>query len=286
MSTALVKSDKSIGLSGKVAAPVILASDPPAKTSDTLFFVAFASAAEQNRPMTEDERLAKFMLEWLLELKCTYTKIFYGRIKLYYYDQIQGIMALRRWIASDFVVRIPKYTCIQRYLLNRVYWNTILKPKMSAWYFQTFVPRLVMKQMGRLEYGETETILNIRSPNTICEQIAGKKVSVVAGKALDVAMKVVTSGSADLGFNLGGLCEEMINITPEAQALLQATTFTPKTSFEASGKRKWGGDAGASKTLKKSKTSWGNKKSKAYGGDSGGRSNVNTVDVGFNMGDF
>jgi hypothetical protein len=111
-----------------------------------------------------DDRCAKFMGEWLLELKCPFSMVFYGRIKLIYYDQIIFIMALKGHKVSDFVVRITKYTVVQRYLFNRRYWSEILKPKMLHWYTTVFVPRLVWKQMGRLSFGETEVVLRLDAP--------------------------------------------------------------------------------------------------------------------------
>jgi len=78
-----------------------------------------------------------------------------------YYDQIQGIMALENLKCGDFVVRIAKYTCIQRYLFNQLYWTNLMKPKMIAWYTKVFVPKLVAKQMGKLEYGEIEPVLRL-----------------------------------------------------------------------------------------------------------------------------
>jgi len=181
------------------------------------------------QPDTQEDRCMKFVLErlfeWLLELKCPSTKLFYGRCKLYYYDQIQGIMGLKGFLASDFVVRIVKYTVVQRYMYNHMYWTTILKPKMLHWYMDTFVPRLVWKQMGKLEYGETEPILRITAPTN----------------------SKTTKATCSLGFNMGDLGDDTIFITPEAQTVLTATpkAYASSTSL---GKRKFNSNyKGASK---------------------------------------
>lgn len=133
---------------------------PP--TGMTVIPVTMQSKAEQLNKV--DDRCAKFMGEWLLEIKVPFSMVFYGRIKLIYYDQIIFIMALKGHKVSDFVVRIAKFSCIQRYLFNRKYWAEIFKPKMLHWYTKTFVPRLVWKQMGRLQFGETEVVMRLDAP--------------------------------------------------------------------------------------------------------------------------
>jgi hypothetical protein len=272
---------------------VCLASDAAEKSCNFLYFVG--APASKKELDSEELRCVKFMLEWLLELKCPFSKIFYGRIKLYYYDQIQGIMALRGYAASDFAVRIVKYTCIQRYLLNRSYWNGCLKPKMLHWYLSIFVPRLVWKQMGKLEYGETEPILRIRSPNTMRITSGASAAASKSGKG--GSSEIVGD---DLGFNLGDLSSDMITVTPEAQVLLATTA--PKKSFTAGGasgtsgggystkfggagaaggKRKWTGGRGGGGA-----GNWGAKKFKSDDDQGGGRAKVDKEELGFNMGDF
>lgn len=115
---------------------------------------------------------------FLMEIKCTYSRKFYGRIPLYYYDQITGAMALSRYIPEeilnnssgstglpfcDFVVMTPNYTCVQRYTFNETYWDNLLFPKMTEWYFQRYIPRVIMKDAGQLKEGHIDPVFDCNS---------------------------------------------------------------------------------------------------------------------------
>jgi hypothetical protein len=203
------------------------------------------------------DRCVKFLLKWLLELKCPYKKTFYGRIKLYYYDQITGIQGLENYLVSDFVVRIVKYTCIQRYVFNAPYWMNVLKPKMLHWYHKIFVPRLIWKQMGLLEKNETEPVLRIKSPSkTFKARIQG---STMGGAA--------EQDATALDFNLGEF-ENQIQVSADMR------TSTPAKQQLVGGKRTYDGKIAATTANKKPRTTIHARRAST------------AADLSFNMGDF
>ena len=102
-------------------------------------------------------------VRFLLEIKCPFKKSFYGKIPPYYYDQITGMMALLHLPFTDFVVKCPHSTNVQRYVFNSAYWEKELKPALDQFYFQQLLPRLVWKEQGKLENGELEPVIRISS---------------------------------------------------------------------------------------------------------------------------
>lgn len=65
---------------------------------------------------------------FLLEIKCPYSKKYYPQIPPYYYDQIQGIMALKNLPHCDFVVYLETEFRIQRFVYNQEYAEKTLLP--------------------------------------------------------------------------------------------------------------------------------------------------------------
>lgn len=107
------------------------------------------------------------------EIKVPARKGFYGKIPLYYYDQIQGQMFLKKYYSDlkgykdipqcDFIVATPEYTCIQTYEYNAKYVHEILLPKVMIWYNNYYLPALVLKRMGKLAHGEIEPVVRLDS---------------------------------------------------------------------------------------------------------------------------
>ena len=79
----------------------------------------------------------------------------------YYYDQIQGIMAINDWPWCDTVVYTPTRTEVIRFYANKVYWTTELLPALRSFYFDEFLPRLNMRISGRLTNGAIDPVMNI-----------------------------------------------------------------------------------------------------------------------------
>jgi len=69
----------------------------------------------------------------------------------YYFDQIQGTMAVtgREW--CDFVVWTPSQTQITRYYFDADYWNMSLLPALEKFYFNLLLPSLVTKENHGVE---------------------------------------------------------------------------------------------------------------------------------------
>eukprot|EP00465_Bigelowiella_longifila_P009556 CAMPEP_0185266878 /NCGR_PEP_ID=MMETSP1359-20130426/32609_1 /TAXON_ID=552665 /ORGANISM="Bigelowiella longifila, Strain CCMP242" /LENGTH=224 /DNA_ID=CAMNT_0027856931 /DNA_START=79 /DNA_END=753 /DNA_ORIENTATION=+ len=69
----------------------------------------------------------------------------------YYFDQIQGTMAVtgREW--CDFVVWTPSQTQITRYYFDEEYWKMSLLPALEKFYFNLLLPSLVTKENHGVE---------------------------------------------------------------------------------------------------------------------------------------
>jgi putative phage-type endonuclease len=78
----------------------------------------------------------------------------------YYMDQIQGIMGFLNdggfYKIEDafFVVWQQSQTWIMRVPFDKVYWTTVLYPKLHEWFFVKYLPALVHKHNGDLEPGQ------------------------------------------------------------------------------------------------------------------------------------
>jgi hypothetical protein len=98
------------------------------------------------------------------EIKCPATQLLYSRsgkhgkygFPEYYYDQIQGIMAINHWPWCDTVVYTPRETQVIRFPANEEYWATQLFPALRAFYFDDFLPRVALRMQGRLKRGEID----------------------------------------------------------------------------------------------------------------------------------
>ena len=89
----------------------------------------------------------------LLEIKCPASKRLYpgNGIPKYYMDQIQGTMGNLGLPWCDFVVWTPTKTKIQRVPFCGKYWDEILLPKLTSFYFDMYVPAAVKKENGDLD---------------------------------------------------------------------------------------------------------------------------------------
>jgi hypothetical protein len=75
-------------------------------------------------------------------------------VPVYYYAQIQGTMGNLQLSWCDFVVWTPSGTQITRVPFDPVFWNDQLLPKVSHFYFETYVPLAIRKQKGLLATGK------------------------------------------------------------------------------------------------------------------------------------
>lgn len=103
------------------------------------------------------------------EIKCPATGKLYcedpkhaatGGFPHYYYDQIQGIMALNNWPFCDVVVYTPTVTTVQRFPADLAYWAELLDT-LRMFYFDMFVPRLNARLAGRIKPGDIDEIMSI-----------------------------------------------------------------------------------------------------------------------------
>jgi putative phage-type endonuclease len=99
---------------------------------------------------------------YLLEIKCPFTKKLYPHIPHYYFDQIQGIMAILKLPFCDFVVWTPEVTQVRRYNFDPSYWKEVLYPRLRTFYFQEYLPRLILKEEGLLREGELEIAIQVK----------------------------------------------------------------------------------------------------------------------------
>lgn len=94
----------------------------------------------------------------LLEIKCPFTKKLYPRIKMYYYDQIQFGMWMMNCAFCDFVVYTPNLTSIERFAYDEDYVQNFLVPRAQAFYFQKYLPLLLLKTRGALAQNRCDLI--------------------------------------------------------------------------------------------------------------------------------
>jgi len=100
-------------------------------------------------------------IRFLLEIKCPFSKKFYPHIPHYYYDQIQSIMAILQLPYCDFVVWTYDKTQIKRYNFDPEYWKKVLFPRLENYFMNEYLPRLILKDEGKLQKGELEPTIHI-----------------------------------------------------------------------------------------------------------------------------
>jgi putative phage-type endonuclease len=108
----------------------------------------------------------KGLFRWLLEIKCPFARKFYPTVPHYYYDQIQGIMGVLHLPYADFVVWTPERTQIRRYAFDPDYWSKVLFPRLEDFYMNNYLPRLIMKENGKLKEGELEPTVYVETPKS------------------------------------------------------------------------------------------------------------------------
>jgi hypothetical protein len=86
-----------------------------------------------------------------------------GGFPHYYYDQIQGAMALNGWPWCDVVVHTGAATQVKRFPANPMYWHGVLLPALRQFYFGEFVPRLTARLRGHIRRGHTDPELVLPS---------------------------------------------------------------------------------------------------------------------------
>jgi hypothetical protein len=95
------------------------------------------------------------LLEFLLEIKCPFSMksqlSFYDHcIPVYYYDQIQGTMGLQTLPFCHFVIWTPSHTRIAQYNFDVNYWISYLSPQLDFFYFNYYLPNMLLKRQGKL----------------------------------------------------------------------------------------------------------------------------------------
>ena len=96
------------------------------------------------------------------EIKCPATGVLYAEsgkhaehgFPVYYYDQIQGQMALNNLPWCDVVVYTPARTHVTRFYRNHAYWDNEMFPALKHFYFNVFLPTLRLRVCGMLKPGE------------------------------------------------------------------------------------------------------------------------------------
>ena len=104
---------------------------------------------------------------FLLEIKCPFSRKFYDIIPHYYFDQIQGLMAILNLPWCDFIVYTPERTQIKRYMFDMVYWKTVLYPKLENFYMNEYLPRMILKERGLLHPGQIDIEVELPTEQTI-----------------------------------------------------------------------------------------------------------------------
>jgi hypothetical protein len=105
------------------------------------------------------------------EIKCPAAKVkmFYSEnpkhaiygFPVYYFDQIQGAMAINSWPWCDVVVYNPTRTQVTRFYRDQVYWEKTLFPKLHHFYFNLFLPLVQRRINNTLQH---HSILPIVQP--------------------------------------------------------------------------------------------------------------------------
>lgn len=99
---------------------------------------------------------------WLGEIKCPFPNRTTGEAKIYediphyYYDQIQGLMAIADLPFCDFVVWTRQYTEISRFDFDREYFGKFLFPSLQSFYIKHLLGRYILKRKGALVKGSVD----------------------------------------------------------------------------------------------------------------------------------
>lgn len=104
--------------------------------------------------MSPDGVFVEKGIRGLLEIKCPFRKKFYGRIPMYYYDQIQFGMWVLKCKFCDFVVYTPTQTKIERFTYNAGYVEEFLIERVDRFYFNRYMPLFLLQEMNMLQEGE------------------------------------------------------------------------------------------------------------------------------------
>lgn len=97
------------------------------------------------------EHPTQYPHNFLLEIKCPFRKRLYGPIPPYYYAQIQGCMELLELPYCHFYVWTPTKASTDCYPRNARYWKEFLMPRLCDFYFEKFMPAVVMQSMDLLD---------------------------------------------------------------------------------------------------------------------------------------
>lgn len=141
------------------------------------YIIVHASGAQTfiddcSRKMVASEDTTSTSLETVVgcgEIKCPATLKLYSRnakhakyaFPEYYYDQIQGVMAINGWPWCDTVVYTPLETEVIRFYANAEYWSKTLFPALRSFYFDEFLPRLQLRCQGKLPRGAVDPVMVI-----------------------------------------------------------------------------------------------------------------------------
>lgn len=82
----------------------------------------------------------------------------YG-VPVYYYDQIQGVMAITERPWCDMVVFTPTATEVTRFYFDATYWRTELQPALWKFYSTQFLPRAELRARGIIKNGALDPAL-------------------------------------------------------------------------------------------------------------------------------
>jgi putative phage-type endonuclease len=92
-----------------------------------------------------------------IEIKCPFSKRVYPSIPPMYMCQMQGIMGFLKLPWCDFVVWTPDDFSIERVPFDKPFFDDMVQ-EMKEFYHSKFIPRLELKEAGKLEYGEIDVI--------------------------------------------------------------------------------------------------------------------------------
>ena len=104
---------------------------------------------------------------WVGEIKCPFpgrngsSGKLYGDIPHYYYDQIQGLMAILELPVCDFVVWTEKEMSVERFVFDRPYFEERLFPNLQTFYVTKYLPRIIWKNNAMICHGDIDPILVI-----------------------------------------------------------------------------------------------------------------------------
>lgn len=88
-------------------------------------------------------------MEAVLEIKCPFSRRVYPEIPPHYIDQIQGIMGVLSLPWCDFCIWTPDWIHIHRVPFDRNYWQKELKPALTNFYNEVFLPAYLDREERR-----------------------------------------------------------------------------------------------------------------------------------------